>query len=122
MLLQWIRQGNEIDGIRYFSTHTPRAAFAFYNYAFPVRDIKPKGRCSTLRDKFRLTDPISWALLSQILLRGQVFTDDPTNRGIQIALSGDTRINYDGTGFYAAELTLKNIEQQDPNFSKQVKR
>jgi len=121
MLLQWIRQEDEIDGIRYFSTHTPRGAFAFYNYAFPVRNIKHEGRCSYLRDKFRLTDPISWALLSQIPLRGQVLIDDPSNRGVEIALSGDTRINYDGTGFYSAELTLKLLEKQAPHFSKEVK-
>jgi hypothetical protein len=121
MLLQWIRQEDEIDGIRYFSTHTPRGAFAFYNYAFPVRNIKHEGRCSYLRDKFRLTDPISWALLSQIPLRGQVLIDDPSNRGVEIALSGDTRINYDGTGFYSAELTLKMLEKQAPHFSKEVK-
>ena len=121
MLLQWIRQENEIDGVRYFSTLTPRGAFAFHNYAFPVRDIKHEGRCSYLQDKFRLTDPVSWAVLSQIPLRGQVLIDDPSNRGVEISLSGDTRINYDGTGFYDAELNLKRIEKQDPNFSKQVK-
>jgi hypothetical protein len=47
--------------------------------------------------------------------------DDPSNRGVEIALSGDTRINYDGTGFYSAELTLKMLEKQAPHFSKEVK-
>jgi hypothetical protein len=49
MLLQWVCDEQKVDGIRYFSTRTPRGGFPYYNFAFPARVIKSEGRCATCR-------------------------------------------------------------------------
>src|SRR5208283_3256688 len=63
LLLQWIRNESNFDGIRYFSSRisqyvdSPEPAA---NYVFPVRTKPPTGFCEGLSSKFVLSRPMAW--------------------------------------------------------------
>lgn len=119
MLLQWVSMAQVVDGIRYFSTRTQRAGFPYYNCAFPAREIRNEGRCAYLQQKFKLTDPIPWSILREVVLTG--FVDSgPSNWETYISLSRDLKFSYRQTGFYLAEQTLKFLESEHPDWSKKV--
>jgi hypothetical protein len=119
ILLQWVCDERKVDGIRYFSTRTPRGGYPYYNCAFPARNIRHEARCSYLRGKFKLTDPIAWSILREIDIRS--FADaGPSNWHTFIPVSKDIQFGYAQTDFYAAEQTLKYLEEKFPNASKQV--
>ena len=118
LLLQWVTKARRVDGIRYFSTRTHPGADPHTNCAFPARDIAASGRCSYLRKKFHLTDPIAWSILREIDA-GAPREFGPTNDKRSIKLTDDVSFYYMRTGFFQAELTLRSIEEM-PNASKAV--
>jgi hypothetical protein len=70
MVLQWVTQDHGFDGVVYFSTHVKYLSlknpmFAS-NVVIPVKTIAPTGRCASLCDTFKITDPMGWQLLSSI--------------------------------------------------------
>lgn len=77
LLLQWVRQNDDIDCIRYFSTnidqHNTLSTGDFSNYVFPVKNSAKKGYCEDLKSYFRHTEPISWQTF-QMATGGQEFT------------------------------------------------
>lgn len=70
VLLQWVTKEHHFDGICYFSMHvpaiTPKRPLSPCNLVFPATDIQPVGRCPKLRDRFRMTEPLGWELLTAI--------------------------------------------------------
>jgi hypothetical protein len=76
LLLQWIRKKQEIDGVRYNSTHIDlnltKSKGDFSNYVFPVKDNVESGHCTVLKKLFRMTEPLSWQLY-EYALGGQLF-------------------------------------------------
>lgn len=66
LLLQWIRENKELDGIRYWSTHVEQNPTnfqgEFYNIVLPVKENKDTGLCNSLCIKFRATEIVSWQL------------------------------------------------------------
>lgn len=66
MVLQWVIESENIDGIQFKSN---RIRFrntnvgSFNNVAIPVVEIKEKGYCNYLCKKIRFTEPLSWSLL-----------------------------------------------------------
>lgn len=69
LLLQWIRNTQKYDGIRYFSMHVKNyyGEPSFYqNFAFPVQTLNANGLCKTLASKFRITDPVAWQVATAI--------------------------------------------------------
>ena len=67
MLLQWVRNSNDFDGICYSSTNvrvsSPEYPLALCNCAFPAKVVKPVGRCEHLCSMFKMTPPHGWQLL-----------------------------------------------------------
>lgn len=66
ILLQWVSQEHQFDGICYYSTHVEAVtnlAWPPCNLVFPARKIKPTGRCARLRQLFKMTEPLPWDLL-----------------------------------------------------------
>jgi hypothetical protein len=118
LLLQWVTKARRVDGIRYFSTRTRPGADPHTNCAFPAREIAASGRCSYLRRKFHLTDPIAWSILREIDMLNAV-DSGPSNHDRFITLTDDVRFYYPRTGFFQAELTLRSIEEM-PRASKAV--
>jgi hypothetical protein len=69
LLLQWVRNNGDIDGIMYGSTNinlTGRTTFLknLYNVVLPVKDNNDDGLCTQLCDKFDMTPAISRQLLN----------------------------------------------------------
>jgi hypothetical protein len=59
LLLQWVREKEDIDGISYQTTHmTFKDSLAdgeFINIVLPVKDNKARGLCDHLKSKFEMT-------------------------------------------------------------------
>lgn len=93
LLLQWIRNKDEVHGIKFSSTHINHQSTGdLYNIVFPVRENKDHGYCSTLTSYFKLTTPISWQLL-EYATGGQNFIynkdelkliDDKIPKGLEV--------------------------------------
>jgi hypothetical protein len=65
LLLQYISQNEEIDGIKFPSTKVDYSKLTdvdAYNYVFPVKEIKNTGFCNKLLDTFHSTEPTSLEL------------------------------------------------------------
>lgn len=77
LLLQWIRENKEIDGIRYWSTHVEQNSSnfkgEFYNLVMPVKENKEIGLCKSLTRKFQATEIVSWQLYEFALGGGNFF-------------------------------------------------
>lgn len=67
LLLQWIRNTGEIDGIKYNSTHIDKTELIgegeLYNLVLPVKENKDSGYCNHLMELFEITETISKQLL-----------------------------------------------------------
>jgi hypothetical protein len=59
LLLQWVRERDDIDGISYQTTHidftNSVSEGEFLNIAIPVKEIKTRGLCKVLKQKFEMT-------------------------------------------------------------------
>jgi RES domain. len=59
LLLQWVRERDDIDGISYQTTHIDFSNSVskgeFLNIAIPVKEIKTRGLCKVLKQKFKMT-------------------------------------------------------------------
>ncbi len=63
LLLQYVRQSNEVQGVKYFSTNIDYSngniSGTFNNYVFPVKTLDTKGFCKGLEEAFTFTEPLS---------------------------------------------------------------
>jgi len=66
-IMQWIKDHNEVDGIKYFSSKLssmePEINSTYTNIAIPVKSSKKDGHCEILKEKYILTEPINMKLL-----------------------------------------------------------
>lgn len=76
LLLQWVRNNGDIDGIKYASTHIDKQKLnsegELYNLVLPVKQNKDAGYCDQLVDIFEITETISNQLL-EYSTGGQTF-------------------------------------------------
>jgi hypothetical protein len=67
LLLQWVRNIGDIDGIKYNSTHIDKTVLFndgdLYNLVLPVKENKDEGYCNHLVNLFEMTETISKQLL-----------------------------------------------------------
>lgn len=118
LILQWVTKERKVDGIRYFSTRTA-TQMNFYvnvNYVFPTRDIKPNGRCSTLRRKVHLMTPVLWAMMDLIKDprdRTAFLPGTLDNRVGLVEFSESMKYSYFDTKFYDLEKRLTATELGD---------
>ena len=72
MVLHWVTQNHDVDGLAYFSTHvraiSKKHPMPASNIVLPAKQITPQGRCPRLCDVFKMTDPFGWQLLASINL------------------------------------------------------
>lgn len=77
LLLQWIREKRNIDGIIYSSTHIDNRKIIpegeFYNLVLPVKEDKDEGYCKKLLETFEVSHPISKQLMD-LTGKGQLVT------------------------------------------------
>lgn len=76
LLLQWVRNNDRIDGIKYKSTHLSSELYKqdgeLSNIVIPVKTNQVKGHCKHLKSLFEMTEVVSWQL-HEYALGGQVF-------------------------------------------------
>ncbi len=76
LLLQLIRDTENIDGIKYNSTHidfhSSKSEGDFSNLVLPVKENRSSGFCSKLLSMFNTTESLSWQL-KEGAIGGQVF-------------------------------------------------
>jgi hypothetical protein len=76
LLLQWIRDHEQIDGIKFNSTHidiqNSKSEGDFSNLVLPVKKNRETGFCPELKSMFELSNPISWQMY-QHAIGGQSF-------------------------------------------------
>lgn len=111
LVLQLIRNnvfGNDVHGVRYFSTkygnkyHSVKLGS---NFVFPVKASQPSGLCANLQRLFYLTEPISWQLANVVTAE---FDATKTNDGGIEIITG-VPFSYQSTQFARVEVNL--IEQ-----------
>jgi hypothetical protein len=116
LLLQWVAQEGQVDGIRYFSVRTPTKGLhllAHSNYVFPVKSISVKGHCAELKQTFALTEPVSWEALIAVNFGDRpVITRKDSNAFAPIKLNDDLSLQYSQTDFFKIEMKLGEIEQR----------
>lgn len=110
LILQWVKDNHEIDGVRYLSTHFDfKSVHKYgYNYVFPPKKIEGNF-CPHLCKKFKFTEPASWQILQAINNNGffseLIETDEHVDSFDQQLL-----IEYINTSFGHTE----NILSKDP--------
>lgn len=103
MLLQYVRQNKDIQGIKYFTTHINREnkeiKGTFNNYVFPILSASTEGYCVELGAMFDMTDP---TLASSLL--------NPTNSLIREEESANVQQINGGVPYFTTEFGI--IEHQ----------
>jgi len=112
LLLQYISQKDEIQGIKFPSTridYTKLTNIQGYNYVFPVKNIKKSGFCETLKDIFHSTEPTSLEL-EEIINNpiGTFMSSPPPEDGKKIELIKGIKSKYIRTSFGKIEYRLLN--------------
>lgn len=115
LLLQWVRDKDKVEGIRYFSVEMinnyPQNSLFYQNYVFPVKNSLDSGLCTMLKSNFEITEPISYKFdrnvfnslqqytVSQIQqILGQVVVNYPKNNSQP----------YNNTDLHKIEIILSN--------------
>lgn len=123
LLLQWIRENQDLDGIKYNSTHIDTGILnstgELFNLVLPVKENKDEGYCKQLSSIFEMTETISWQLL-ECAIGGEKFDDEPgaeeVNRKIptiEIIKGRKYPYSYSALGsmeFYLDGMPTKKIE------------
>jgi len=111
MLLQWVRNDEDFDGVCYFSTNVGGASrrrhLAVCNLVFPAKFIKPSGRCEHLCRLFKMTEPYGWGLLRAVHASGGVPMDAAPFFDMEF-IEG-VKEEYHETEFGEVELTLGRL-------------
>ena len=91
LLLQWVRENQTIDGIRFNSTHidfhNSGSDGDFSNLVLPVKTNKERGHCSELGSVFEISNTLSWQM-HEHAIGGQIFmTDFGNGSGVDSRIS-----------------------------------
>lgn len=118
LLLQWIQQSGQYDGVSYFSTkfddYTRKNFRAFQNFAFPVKERKAQGLCDLLRSKFdHITNAVPWQLF-QIYKSTGLGNTAPCERNFELSLITNMPFNYATSDFGRLETYLINLLATEP--------
>jgi len=106
LLLQWVRNTNDVDGIKYNSTNISGKKTSltgqYHNFVFPVKERGVSGLCNELLNSFQISDPISW-------------------QSIQVSTGGDYRIPNIKSGYIDEKLPdLRIYSNRRTNYSQSV--
>ena len=109
LLLQWLTDSTDCDGIRYFSTHIenyPNSIIAVSNFAFPVRTNADNGHCSVLKSKFQLSEPLFW----QLATAAPPHSGNAPNVQFDLEIAKGVKVPYVRTEFGAMQYYLANMK------------
>ena len=108
ILLQWVGETQDFDGISYTSTHiddTYDQPIAQMNLVFPAKSSQSKGHCKGLIKQFELCDPLSWQLAGAIPV-SQFQGQSLKNTQFTFMHVLDKQIEYHNTEFCMMEYRL----------------
>ena len=131
MVLQWVVNEVDLDGIKYFSNWVrvgkePINFGTFTNTVIPVKSTSKKGYCTILAEKISLTNPISWQLLEITDPRFKFLEKKKQQKesgkrinmsAIVITLLNNAPTLYSETAFGILEAKLKNMKVDKVNKS-----
>ncbi|WP_269224980.1 hypothetical protein [Flavobacterium eburneipallidum] len=114
LLLQYISEDKEIDGLKFPSTkidYSKLHNMSPYNYVFPVKTVKQEGYCDVLKDTFHCTQPTSLNL-EEIRYNpfGTVHLLPASTDDRKIELIEDLKSPYSKTSFGRLEYFLEKRE------------
>ncbi|MCE5186656.1 MAG: hypothetical protein LLF76_11080 [Planctomycetaceae bacterium] len=123
LLLQWVTQNSDFDGIKFFSTNIKKITTNPHwccNYVFPASVNCSNGFCSKLNRKFILTEPYYWKLLSTCNIEIGTFYDE-----LLMEIIPGKAENYYFTEFGEVQMNLdcllrdvRREHQNNPNFGR----
>jgi hypothetical protein len=113
LLLEFVSQNDQIDGIKYLSTkvkYDDITGVKAYNYVFPVKNISKKGHCDSLKKNFHISKPTSWRT-EQLINTGMTYLfNQDENGNAEIAIVEGIKSKYFDTAFGQLEMKLKPRE------------
>jgi hypothetical protein len=74
IVLQWVRDSHDFDGVCYSSTHiasTFDQPVGQMNYVFPAKTKQAAGHCTRLLEQFEMSEALSWQLASVVHAGGR---------------------------------------------------
>ena len=106
LLLQWVSENKDVDGIAYFSVKAdslfdpPHGAA---NFGFPTRSDAATGYCSELMRKFEMTEAVSWQILTDYK---SLCPLEPVNARMDVELIPNKKDFYRYSKFFEIEKIL----------------
>jgi hypothetical protein len=123
LLLQWVVNNQELDGIRFFSTKSngtvPILHFSnLSNLVIPIKESKKEGLCEDLKKRIPLTNPVSYeyaSLMIPQLSSEKLDTKEMrvSMKPISLKLHEDLTVAYENTKFGQLERVLNGIETEN---------
>ncbi len=119
LLLQWVRNTGDIDGIKYDSTHIDKTGLVnegdLYNLVLPVKENKDEGYCNHLVSLFEITETISKQLLEystggQTFLYGREELEIINKKIPPLEIIKGRKFPYSSSVLGQLELTLDNMK------------
>jgi hypothetical protein len=126
ILLQWVRNNKDLEGLCYSSTRiedTFTQPYAQTNFAFPAREVREAGHCPSLIADFEFSAPLSWQFAS--IVDGSEWKRDTAppdetyeaRRADYIRKYGDYPVkvaegitcNYSTTAFFMTQFKLNSL-------------
>jgi len=123
LLLQWVVNNQELDGIRFFSTKSngtvPILHFSnLSNLVIPIKESKKEGLCEDLKKRIPLTNPVSYEYAS--LMIPQLSSEKLDTKEMRVSmkpitlkLHEDLTVAYENTKFGQLERVLNGIESKN---------
>jgi hypothetical protein len=114
LLLSWLMEEGEYDGIRYFSTKPSGVPYQLLgvNFVFPAREIASIGYCARLREIFEMSPPISWQLARAVPAPAATKSapNGPPGRSSgKFAYAAGVTVPYTETEFFNLEVRIENM-------------
>ena len=124
LILQWVKENENVDGIRYFSNNVDingGTQGEFYNIAIPVKQNKSEGYCDKLKELFTMTEVWSLPLNDAALGNANILYSRATYTGINTDIKSLELISGKATEYYSSvfakfELNLKSLENKAVDF------
>lgn len=111
LLLQWITEATNCDGVRFFSTKINQyvgVPMPICNFAFPARSVSANGFCNKLASMFELTEPLYWQLAKGSTLPSSSFP----NAHFKLKLADGAEVDYLNTEFGLMQSSLSLLPCQ----------
>lgn len=116
LLLQYVSQNPDIDGIRFPSSkidYSKLKGFEGYNYVFPVKESAKSGYCKKLTETFYCTEPTSLEI-EEIIYNKEyqvgMYIGGGSTSMKEIEIIDGEKISYDDTSFGRIERALAKKE------------